>query len=133
MDEKLKTVIEGIIKKCKERQIAWSKTSGNGFVLFLLNSTIEISRVFYSDPYDQEAHYYSIKIYNNDGDQIDCLSSYEENSDSDISVLLKELYECASKSYYRIDETYESIIDEIKNSDFIGKKEKIITSDYLPF
>jgi hypothetical protein len=118
MEEILKTILQKLAKKTEKGKTIWSKTSGNGFkISFPDSATIMISMV-----YDAVSEYhYTVEIFNNDGEQVDFYAAYKSNGDDEFA-LLEELYNSARRAYYKVDETYKSMMNNIDNTDVVGSK-----------
>jgi hypothetical protein len=133
MEEQLKRIVEKLIEKTTERNVIWEKTTGNGFKIALSGSTIAIQ--YYEGTYEDEPYpYCSLFIFNDKGDKIDYYNLRQKDDDFD---LLFNLYDKANKSYYKVEETYQNIIEELDKNDIIGENPKKHSNnaepDDLPF
>jgi hypothetical protein len=127
MNEQLKFILEEIVKKTKISDVIWSKTSGAGFKINFSKAVIFISYI-----YDErnENYYHSVTVFNNKGESIFYYDTEELQKTSSEFTLLSEVYNVARNSYYNINETFECIVNELKTSKVIGKKDD---DDDLPF
>ena len=125
-NDSLKNIAEKLIQKTKEKQVIWEATSGNGFKVRLSTSSIIID--YYMDTDD--CVLYVLTIFNQNGIEIDKCSVVEKNINPDV---LQELYECARKSHFKIEETYQSILTELNTVSVLGKAATKVDMDDLPF
>jgi hypothetical protein len=120
MDERLKALINGLIGKCEEEKVNWEKKGRYKYKLSLSEGRIVILIV--NPPYF-DSSYCLLEIYN-DKELMENIISCKYNSDNEAYFMLKKLYDCANKSYFKIDETYQTVFKEIEESELIGKMEE---------
>ena len=107
---KNKELMEKLIKKTKSKDIEWREStySPNSFETHFLKGYITV-RLLES----QFGTIVDLLIYNNSGNEV-LSNSYSEEFDHENYLLLRELYDLAKSSFYKIDETIEGILDELK-------------------
>jgi hypothetical protein len=118
MENKIKILLAALTKKSLNNETVWSKTSGdNEFKIILSKATLTIDKWL-----DEDGENYDVKIYNEDGEEIESIHSMEsEDFDNENFKLLQGLHDAVSKTFYKIDETIDSILDELENKKIIGK------------
>lgn len=130
VDEKYKELINKVIQKTSEGKSNWLSTGQEDqYVLHLSKGSIVI------DKYDRRMsrqvnrmvggqvdflNTYEITISNDDGNVVDSFSVSEDEKPEAWS-LLKELYDCARRSYLKIDETLDGMLEEVKTKEQIGQ------------
>lgn len=118
MDNKLNILIKELTEKNLNKGAVWQKTSGEGeFKIQLNKATLTIDKWN-----DEDGDNFSLDIYNENGEkikQIHTMASLLEDAEN--FALLSDLYNSVINTYYKTDETIDSIINEIKNKDIIGK------------
>ena len=124
--ENIKSLITGLIEKTNAKRANWDKTSRpNEFKLHF-----DMGAVTTDNWYDDsENEYVDFAIYNSLGDRIDVFSVSRNNPDYQEII---RLHTTAKKEYYKVDETINGLLDEIKSDKNIGLK-RTETNDDLPF
>lgn len=126
-------VIRKLTEKSGNREVNWLKIRDNEFKVLLKSGAITISKNYF-DP--EEQYYLYLRIYNLQGDTIYENSTNENEEITESTQLsfktLDELFTLARSSYYKVEETIESIIDELSHENEIGSKEDPAKDD-LPF
>lgn len=119
MDNKLNILIKALTEKNLNKGTVWQKTSGEGeFKIQLNKATLTIDKWN-----DDDGDNFSLEIYNEDGEKIQQIHTMASliHEDAENFTLLSDLYNSVINTYYKTDETIDSIINEIKNKDIIGK------------
>ena len=114
-DEKYITLIKKLTDSTARGTVTWRKT--NSIDEFKAAIGKNAVAVFYHEycKYEPEevdrSEYYSISIINSSGQEIDDYRQYTKlNPKGEISTL----FEAACRSYYKIDQTIDEIISELK-------------------
>jgi hypothetical protein len=129
MNEEYKKVLKAIIEKNKDRKSIWLKTSGNGFKILLSGNAIAISLIL-DGISDNEGYHYNLIISNNQGETVYNYRTHNSRRPSDNEfALLESLYDSAQNVYYKVDETFKSIFNNVTSMDTIGED----PDDNLPF
>jgi hypothetical protein len=118
MDEQVKTIVEKLIEKTKRKGAIWQKNSGGDFDILFSGGTINVSLIYNDGDWDNG--YYSMTIYNSRHERLCYYNTEGEQKDSEDFVLLENLYNNARGAYYKAEETYKSILDEIRNKNVVG-------------
>lgn len=126
-------VVRKLRDKTGRREVNWLKVRDNEFKVLLKSGAITLSKQYY----EGEGEYLLIlRIYNIQGDAVFESTTSEHDEITDSSKLpyslLDELFSSAKDSYYKVEETIESIIDELTQENEIGAKEDSEKDD-LPF
>lgn len=132
--DNFKKLIEKLLVKTIAGQVIWNET-GNGkqFKVQLPKGAITIDRYWVADEYGDPnvgVVYIDIEILNENGQSIERLS-FPEHSD-DGKVLL-DLYDAARRFYYKVEETFKNIINELDTDKIIGKQVNKNSPEDLPF
>jgi hypothetical protein len=118
--DNFKTLIKKLSLKTLNKEAIWTTTSReNEFKLNFVKGAITISRFEY-----EFENSISIAIFNENGDKVENLL-ISDISKEDFSNL-SELYSIITRNYFKVDETYKLIFNELDSNDIIG-------SDGLPF
>jgi len=126
-------VVRKLTERTGKREVNWLKVRDNEFKVLLKSGGITISKNYF-DP--EEQYYLNLRIYNLQGDIV-----YEHETKENEAItestqlpftLLDELFAVARSSYYKVEETIASIIDELSHENEIGAKEEPVKDD-LPF
>lgn len=128
MREAIKEIITGLVEKSKNRNASWSKTSSDNEFKIVLGS----GKAFTVDSWNSQNNgtsMFDYCIYNDNGESI--VRETFDAADGEDFVLLKELHSSAKNLYYKVDETLEDMLAEIKSKEFLGNKEA--ENDDLPF
>ncbi len=115
-------LIDKLIDKTQRNQAIWDKTSReNEYKLELGKGSITV------DNWEHEFEMHvDINLRNDRGDIVDSISRTKGTVDYD-SIM--QLHTVAKKSFYKVDETIDSIFKELDSDKIIGKR----GSDDLPF
>lgn len=118
MDNKLITLITALTEKNLNNDTIWQKTSGNNeFKIQLNKATLTIDKWD-----DEDGDNYSLEIYNENGEKIQYLHSMEsDESDQNNFETLMKLHNSVIKTYFKVEETIDNILNEITNNKVIGK------------
>ena len=120
MPDNLKTLIEKLNLKTLNKEAIWTTTSReNEFKLNFVKGAITILRLE-----NEFENLIGIAIFNENGDKVENLLISDFDKE-DYSNLL-ELYSIITRNYFKVDETYKLIFNELDSNDIIG-------SDGLPF
>ena len=118
-----KILIDKLKIKANNKKTVWSKTSRETeFKLNLQNVAIVVDKWVH-----EGVNYVDITIWNDDGIVIDQLRFSE--ADAEGFLLLSEIYALASRSYFKVEETFDIIFKELDGDGVIGLK----ADDELPF
>jgi len=124
--ENFKLLIEKLKLKTVKQEACWTKTSRDEeFKLDFGNITI-LTDYWFHEIANQQA--VDINIFNQDGEKIEGLILTEEELDF---KSLQELHTLAKQSYYKIDETFKSIFEELDSNKVIGEKKKHELDDLI--
>lgn len=134
INDKLNKLLNLLTDKTKKKEAIWNKASGNNQFKLKLPENIAVTISYYEGDYNNPESY-TIVIYNSNGDAIQRYSTDEHTSPEDFE-LISSFHQVASDSYYKVDETFDSLIRSIESTDTIGmienpKNEDI--ADDLPF
>jgi hypothetical protein len=120
--EQISEIIAGLNKKTNEGKAAWQKGSaGAQFFLQFKKGAISLTR------YRKVANgpiSIDLNILNEKGDSIHLMKTSDATSGDEFKML-NDLYEMVKKSYYKIDETLDDIMNSLKSDKSVG--------DDLPF
>jgi hypothetical protein len=124
--ENFKLLIEKLKLKTLKHEAIWTKTSREEeFKLDIGNISILTDNWFHEIA-DQQA--IDVNIFNRDGEKIEGVI-FTEN-EIEFKTLL-ELHTLAKQSYYRIDETFKSIFEELDSNKIVGEKKKNELDDLI--
>jgi hypothetical protein len=116
----IKLIIEKLIAKTDSGQAIWKKTSRDTeFKLELSKGAITTD--CWVDV-DSLVRWVDFSVYNSNGEIIE-RDYFHENQADDYAVL-HEVYESVKRSYYKIDETFKIIFDELDGDEKIGGESK---------
>jgi hypothetical protein len=122
ISEKLKTLIEKLKIKTESRQALWKKTSRDTeFKLEFQKGAVTIDNWT-----DDIGTFVDLRIINENGDEVEEVV-FNSNSFEQY-IILQELSELVKKSYYKTDETFKTLLDELDSDKIVGKGK-----DDLPF
>lgn len=122
ISEKLKILIEKLRSKTESREAIWKKTSRDTeFKLEFQKGAVTIDN--WTDDFGS---FVDIRIINENGDEVEGVV-FDSNTPEQYSVL-QDLSELIKKSYYKTDETFKTLIDELDSDKIVGKGK-----DDLPF
>lgn len=135
--EKLKKIIILLRDKTLEKKAIWNKTSGDEEYKLIIGEGSSIVVGEHFGNYNHE--YIQIVIYNNQGQPVERYSNEEESEPED-NKLVWSFHKAARDSYFKVDETMESLLNEISQQDIIGEKIEPVSpapspgeDDDLPF
>jgi len=117
--DNFKILIDKLKEKTTKKEAIWSKTSrDNEFKLDLGRGAITVDR--WKNEHGEGL--VDISIMNEHGDQIDYTRFHESERD-DYNYLI-ELHSLAKRAYYKVDETFKTIFEELDSGRIIGTDEK---------
>ncbi|MDR1346889.1 MAG: hypothetical protein LBJ63_00440 [Prevotellaceae bacterium] len=100
------SIIEKLIEKSKAKKVLWEKTSGDGFMARLKNSSIVI------DNYGVMFRYYEFRLFDKDGNTLYYIKVNNDNNEDSFNLLC-ELSNAAKCAYYKTDEILTDILKEL--------------------
>ncbi len=122
ISEKLKILIDKLTKKTESKQAIWKKTSRDTeFKLEFQKGAVTIDNWN-----DDLGTFVDLRIINENGDEVEGVV-FEPDSTEQYTIL-EGLYELIKKSYYKTDETFKTLLDELDSDKIVGK-----SKDDLPF
>jgi hypothetical protein len=121
MKEKIAQIIKGLINKTKKDQAVWKRTSRRDeFMLRFSHGTATID-LWIETVGTNITNVSDFRLYDNDGYAIYSITCSKLELPNEY-LLLKELHSAAKESFYKEDETINSILQEINsNKTLIGK------------
>lgn len=123
--EYFKTLVDKLQEKTTRKETIWSRTSlYSEFKLDLEQGAITVNKW---DDEEERQSYVSISILNNFGDKID--SFVVTSMEKEDYKCLDELYTLIKRAYYKVEETFQNIFNELNSSKTIGTED----DDNLPF
>ncbi len=117
MDETVKTIVESLTKKTKEKKAKWLESSTKSEYKILFNSATVLIGLF-KDTMGKS--YYLLRILNDEGRVIIRESAFLTQSSSE---LLKALHLAAQDSCLKKKDTLDSILSQL-NGDVVGISKK---------
>jgi len=117
----IKLIIDKLIAKTNAGQAIWSKTSRD------TEFKLELSKGAITTDMWEDEHGYKmvdLSVYNANGEIIENDVFHESDEESDFTSL-QNVYESAKKSYYKIDETFKTIFDELDGEKTIGRSKEL--------
>jgi hypothetical protein len=124
--ENFRLLIEKLKYKSSKREAIWAKTSRDEEFKLHLGKVTLLTDCWYDEvTFNKNV---DLVILNEDGEKIDgvILSKGEDDYE-----LLIELHTLAKQSYYKIDETFKSIFEELDSNKVIGEKKKHELDDLI--
>ncbi|MFM2203875.1 MAG: hypothetical protein RLZZ605_839 [Bacteroidota bacterium] len=124
--ENFRLLIEKLKYKSAKREAIWAKTSRDEEFKLHLGKVTLLTDCWYDEvTFNKKV---DLVILNEDGEKIDgvILSKGEDDYE-----LLIELHTLAKQSYYKIDETFKSIFEELDSNKVIGEKNKHELDDLI--
>ena len=116
-----KTLIDKLIEKTDKKEAVWAKTSRDDeFKLNLEKGAVTTDNWNNSD---KNGNWVDIAVINDQGDTIDRIN-FTETSDSEDYLYLMQLHTRAKRAYFRVDETFNHIFEELDSKKTIGKDER---------
>ena len=121
--EEITAFLNKLIEKTKKKKIIWEEdTFQRAIFKYNFNNGIVIIKKSYLK---NEISEYSIKIINNTGrivfhylnNAFDVDTIVLDDTEIKLFTTLTELYECAYKQYYNIEETIEGMLKELDDED----------------
>ncbi len=129
MEAKIKSLIDNLLTKTTKKEANWDRMGkSEQFVLFLENAKVSIDRSLTN----KNNIYYQFSIINLNGDSIFNVNGLKNDflpPDKQDYTILQELHEEIKKAYFKVDETIEGLLGEIKKDGEIGKDDP----NALPF
>lgn len=120
MDEKMTMLIEYLKSKTIKRLAKWTTTSSETeFVLILNSGRVTIGYYLGYDDSGDRDYIVEIKIYNESGNEIMNFSANQDNFPVEYRSLM-DLYNAARSSYYKTEETIESMMEELQKKGEVG-------------
>lgn len=118
--EKLKQILTLLKDKTIDKKAIWNKTSGEEQYKLLIGggSSVVVSLLYGN----YNAEYFEVTIFNTLGQAVEIYST-ESESENDDAVLMRTFHKAARDSYYKVDETMDSLLEELSKQDIIGKIE----------
>jgi hypothetical protein len=118
MENKILNIINIFKEKTISGDAVWTRTSSdNEFKIQFANATITTDNWFVDNKMC-----FDFVILNQNGDTIERLSITDEDFLNSDYALLSSFYETVKNSYYKVDETIDSIIKELNTSKKIGNQ-----------
>lgn len=124
--ENFRLLIEKLKYKSAKREAIWAKTSRDEEFKLHLGKVTLLTDCWYDEvTFNKKV---DLVILNKDGEKIDgvILSKGEDDYE-----LLIELHTLAKQSYYKIDETFKSIFEELDSNKVVGEKKKHELDDLI--
>ena len=124
--ENFRLLIEKLKYKSAKREAIWAKTSRDEEFKLHLGKVTLLTDCWYDEvTFNKKV---DLVILSEDGEKIDgvILSKGEDDYE-----LLIELHTLAKQSYYKIDETFKSIFEELDSNKVIGEKKKHELDDLI--
>ena len=117
MNNTLKNLVKALSEKNLRNETIWTKTSGeNEFKIKMNKASLTVDHWN-----DEDGENYDLTIYNENGEQIEYVHVMTNDAfDKENFDLLKKHYESVNKTYYKVDETLDSILNEIENKKIVG-------------
>lgn len=140
IDTQLKTLINELVQKTKDKKVRWNRTSSESKFKLILQNKSALTVDSWEDEHNNDG-VATVVIFNERGDEILVHKSHL-NEDFEDFKLIYDLQNAARNAYFKVDETIASFLSEIGNTNEIGIEEKLppITStqistddDDLPF
>lgn len=134
IQNKLKTLVDLLYDKTVKREVIWQKTSNDAeFKLALKSGALTIDK--WEHDYN---NYIEVVLYNDNGDKIDVFQGTDNNNEEiEIFKFLDNFHQEVRRAHYKVDETIDGFLDEIRSEGVIGKQQEIIPlppeEDDLPF
>ena len=124
--ENFRLLIEKLKYKSAKREAIWAKTSRDEEFKLHLGKVTLLTDCWYDEvTFNKKV---DLVILSEDGEKIDgvILSKGEDDYE-----LLIELHTLAKQSYYKIDETFKSIFEELDSNKVVGEKKKHELDDLI--
>ena len=124
--ENFRLLIEKLKYKSSKREAIWAKTSRDEEFKLHLGKVTLLTDCWYDEvTFNKKV---DLVILNEDGEKIDgvILSKGDDEYES-----LLELHTRAKQSYYKIDETFKSIFEELDSNKVVGEKKKHELDDLI--
>lgn len=122
-----KTLIEKLLNKTRKREVIWQKTTREDeYKLDLDSGALTIDKWSPDNKFNMSI---DVAIYNDRGDRIDRIEVHAEDNPDDYKIL-DEFHSEVRRTYYKVDETFKGIFEELDKEGEIGK---INPLDNLPF
>ena len=120
--EKLKKILTLLRDKTIDKKAIWNKTSGEEQYKLSIGggSSIVISLLYGN--YNVE--YFEVAIFNTIGQAVEIYNT-ESEAENDDTTLMRTFHKAARDSYFKVDETMDSLLEELSKQDIIGKVEVV--------
>lgn len=118
--ERLKKIVSLLKDKTSDKKAIWNKTSGQDEYKLLIGEGSSIVVSYDYGNYNSE--FITISIFNSNGDMVERYDN-ENELDLESNELLWSFHKTARDAYYKVDETMESLLNEISKQDVVGVKE----------
>ncbi|ARS36767.1 hypothetical protein [Pontibacter actiniarum] len=128
MTDKFKDLVERLLKKTEAKTAIWAKSSlANEFKLVLSKGAITTDSWHDSNTGEDLV---DLRILNENGDIVEDIT-FNKSEYPNGYGMLQQLHSAARRSYYKVDETIDSIFKELDSDKTIGKRAD--ESSDLPF
>jgi hypothetical protein len=121
LNENLKKLIDSILAKTKARKLKWLETSGEEEFKLNLNSGSVFVNSWFDDFTGEEN--IRIEIYNEGNRKIENYTISESNGSHEYQ-LLSDLHSEVKRSFFKVEETYKGMLEELGNEEIVGNDEK---------
>lgn len=126
--DNFKTLIAKLLVKTQKKEVIWQKSSREDeYKLELGSGALTVDKWSPDNKYNMSI---DVAIYNDRGDRIDRIAASEEEDREDFK-LLDQFHTEVRRAYYKVDETFKGIFDELEKDGAIGKT--VPPSSDLPF
>ena len=124
--ENYRLLIEKLKYKIAKSEAIWAKTSRDEEFKLHMGKVTILTDCWYDEvSFNNKV---DLVILNEDGEKIDGIMISKGEEDFE---LLLELHTLAKQSYYKIDETFKSIFEELDSNKVIGEKKKHELDDLI--
>ena len=113
--DNFKTLVDKLKEKTTRKETIWSNTGRDDiFKLDLVKGAITVNR--WKNETGQQ--FVDVSIINERGDKIDNICFHDGEIDD--YKYLAELHSLAKRAYYKVDETFKTILEELDSDKIIG-------------
>jgi hypothetical protein len=139
MDDRYIELLKSIIIKTNEDNAIWKDTStSDQYALYLDSGSIIVD--YYQErnhpEYGSQPEGYGVTIINRDGVEIEDIKRWSSEGGEAFDII-RDLYHTAKRSFLKVDETIDGMIEEVENKDRVGRREEqedtFEPDDDLPF
>lgn len=109
MEDNIKQIIKELKDKTNSKKISWVKTSSENEYKIQLNKGAITTDYWI----DEDGNNVAFDIYNEDGNKIVSLFYMQKDKPIEYSII-KELHTIIDKNFYKVDETLNGLLDELK-------------------